>query len=112
MLSKIAKQSVKHCSRFPQKSFSTAVKPRSFLNHYKKLTVFGGFGLLLSYDYFGRDAETIGGAIRFARSLKVAVEISADYNFRLYGLDENSEEYEKVKHEKMFLIKVHLSFLL
>lgn len=48
------------------------------------------------YDYFFRDGETIGAVVRFARSFKIALQISIDYNIGLYGLDENSEAYDKV----------------
>lgn len=48
------------------------------------------------YDYFAKDAEYLGATLRFMRSLKIAAEISIDYNVGLYGLDEESEEYDKV----------------
>jgi aarF domain-containing kinase len=53
----------------------------------------------LSFDYFFRDAESIEAAVRFARSLKIAVEISFDYNSGLRGLLEDSEEYDKIIKE-------------
>lgn len=37
-----------------------------------------------------------GGATRFLRSLKIAAQISFDYSWNLYGVDEKAEEYEKV----------------
>ena len=99
MLSKLISKSVKICYRLPQKSFSTAVKQNSLRNNFKKLVVLGVVGGLLSFDYFTRDAESIGAAIRFARSLKIAVAISFDYRLGLRGLDENSEEYDKAIKE-------------
>lgn len=99
MLSKLINQSIKRFCMFPQRSFATAVKQGSLRNHFKKLAVGGVFSGLLSFDYFIRDAESIGAAIRFARSLKIAVAISFDYSLGLRGFDENSEEYDKAIKE-------------
>lgn len=49
------------------------------------------------FDYFAKDAEYLGATLRFLRSLKIAAEISIDYNVGLYGLDDESEEYDKVR---------------
>ena len=95
MLSKLIDLSVRRGCRLPQRSFATAVKQSTLRNHFRKLTVFGAVSGLLSFDYFLRDAESIGAAIRFARSLKIAVTISFDYSLGLRGLDEDSEEYDK-----------------
>lgn len=92
MLSRLVKHSV---SSFPR-SASTISTSKTLANHYKKLTIFGGFTSLALFDYFVRDAESIGAVIRFGRSLKIAADISFDYNFGLKGLDENSDEYDKV----------------
>lgn len=99
MLSKIVQQSIRSCVRFPQRSFSSAVKARNVPTHYKKLAVFGSFGLLFSFDYFLRDAESIEATIRFARSLKIAVEISFDYTLGLRGLQEDTEDYDRIIKE-------------
>lgn len=48
------------------------------------------------YDGFN-DFEMCGGFGRFVRSLKIAVVVSADYMYSLYGLKEDSEEYNEVK---------------
>lgn len=47
------------------------------------------------YDGFN-DFEACGGFGRFARSLKIAVVISADYMYSLYGLVEDTNEYNEV----------------
>lgn len=107
MLSKLLKQSFKHCYRTSYRSITTAGSPKTLLKNYKKLILLGGFTSLACFDYFVRDAEGIGGAIRFGRSLKIAAVISADYNFGLGGLDENSEVYDTVREsnlvKKLFL---------
>lgn len=41
--------------------------------------------------------EYIGGASRFLRSLKIAAVISADYSWSLFGVDNSTEEYGKVR---------------
>jgi aarF domain-containing kinase len=50
----------------------------------------------VSFDYFVRDGESIGAAIRFGRSLKIALEISLDYNYGLYGLKPDSDDYNRI----------------
>jgi hypothetical protein len=97
MLSRLVNQSVRNCFKSPHRSIATAVKSRTLANHYKKLTFLGFFGSSVSFDYFVRDSESISAVIRFARSLKIAVEISVDYNVGLRGLNEASEGYEKVR---------------
>lgn len=103
MLSRAVIKSVKIYSKSPRRFIATAVSSKTFANHYKKLTVLGGLTGLACFDYFAKDGETSGAILRFARSLKIAVEISADYNFGLNGLDEDSEEYDKVRIEEFLL---------
>lgn len=56
------------------------------------LAVIGG-GVV--YDGFN-EFEHIGGATRFLRSLKIAAQISFDYSWNLYGITNESKEYDKV----------------
>lgn len=61
--------------------------------------------MILTYRYDAglRDFETLGGINRFLRSLKIAIQISTDYSIGLYGLIEDSEEYNKelkIVHKK------------
>lgn len=105
MLSRIANFSVKHCSKVIIRTNTSAVTSRG-LRNYKKSFVFVTFiGSLAFYDYFAQDAEYLGAALRFMRSLKIAAQISVDYNIGLYGLDENSEEYNKVRLRDYYTIR-------
>lgn len=54
-----------------------------------------GIGIASIYDGFN-EFEYCGGAGRFFRSLKIATEISADYAWNLYSLQENTKEYNEV----------------
>lgn len=47
------------------------------------------------------DFEMCGGFGRFVRSLKIAVVISADYMYTLYGLNEDTKEYSEVISENL-----------
>lgn len=58
----------------------------------------------LLYDGFN-DFEMCGGFGRFVRSLKIAVVVSADYMYSLYGLDEDSKEYNEVKSKHKNLLR-------
>lgn len=62
------------------------------------LDSFKSTGVLTSCDYFINDGEYNGAVLRFMRSLKIAAQISLDYNIGLYNLDEekNPDEYNKV----------------
>lgn len=96
MISRIVNLTFNNHCRHSIRSVSTAVTSRSITRNKKSFVFLGGIGSLLCYDYFSRDAESLGAALRFMRSFKIAVQVSFDYNFGLYGLDENSEEYDKV----------------
>ena len=99
MLSSIANLSVKSITRITSRGVSQNVASRKLTNYKKSLIAGGSFGSLACFDYFGRDGESIQAAVRFLRSLKTGIEISMDYNIGLSGLDENSDNYEKVGHE-------------
>lgn len=59
-------------------------------------TAFAALTGTIIYDGFN-DFEMCGGFGRFIRSLKIAVVISTDYVYSLYGLVENTKEYNEVK---------------
>lgn len=58
------------------------------------------------YDGFN-DFEMLGGFSRFMRSMKIAVVVSADYMYSLYGTTEGTKEYEEVKINKIRHPKQH-----
>lgn len=99
MISRIVNLTCKTYCKNSSRALSTVVTSRSFVNYKKSIIFFGSVGSLSSYDYFFRDAESLGAVIRFSRSLKIALQVSIDYNVGLYGLDENSEEYDKVNNK-------------
>lgn len=73
-----------------------AKENQNVLQKYKKSLIFSStLSSLVLYDYFKNEGQTIFAIHRFCRSAKIAVQISMDYNIGLYGLEENSEEYEK-----------------
>lgn len=63
----------------------------------KKTLFFTGVTSLLAYDYTVRDLEYLGGLTRFLRSIKIAALVSADYSYSLWGIEEDSKEYDKVR---------------
>lgn len=99
MLSKIVNSSIRNCCKATFRPASTAVTRKSILNYKKSLVLFGGVGSLMCFDYFVNDAEYLGATLRFMRSLKIAAEISVDYNIGLYGLVDDTEEYNKVNFQ-------------
>jgi hypothetical protein len=68
-------------------------------NNKKKTLFFGSIASLLAYDYAARDLEFVGGLSRFLRSIKIAAQISYDYSVSLWGVEEDSDEYNKVRIE-------------
>lgn len=58
--------------------------------------------------------EFISGGCRFFRSLKIAVQITIDYSWSLYGISTESEQYEKVgigaRYNCFLIYKAILSF--
>lgn len=102
MFSRIIHLTVKNSCKHSIRPASTAVTSRSFARNKKSVIFFGTFGSLSLYDYFIRDAESLGAALRFLRSFKVALQVSIDYKVGLYGLDEASEEYDKVNKSTTF----------
>lgn len=80
----------------PSVRYYHAKENQNILQKYKKSVIvtscIGSFAL---YDYVFREGQTIFAIHRFLRSAKIAIQISMDYNIGLYGLVENSEEYEK-----------------
>jgi hypothetical protein len=80
-----------------QKRFASNVS-RSFLQRNRKKAIFiGGLTSLIAYDYVASDLEIVGGGVRFMRSIKIAALISIDYSYNLWGLQSDSEEYNKVR---------------
>lgn len=69
------------------------------LKTYRKTIIFSSLaGSLIFYDISMREGQTIFAIHRFFRSAKIAVQISMDYNIGLYGLVEDTEEYDnKIK---------------
>lgn len=100
MLSKLIRASGRTHWKTSLRSASTVATTRRIASYKKSLAFFGSFGSIACYDYFLRDGESLGAALRFMRSTRIALEISIDYNIGLYGLDENSEEYDKVNNDK------------
>lgn len=96
MLSRAVGFGVKKSFNHSSRSASTTVTSGNIAAYKKSLIFFGGLGSLACFDYFARDAESLGGALRFMRSFKIACQISIDYNIGLYNIDENSEQYFKV----------------
>lgn len=97
MLSKLVNSTAKNYSRLSLRHASTVVASRRLAGYKKSLIFFGGFGSLTCYDYFFRESETLGAARRFARSFKIAFQVSLDYNIGLRGLVEDTAEYDKVR---------------
>lgn len=94
MLSRIAFQSVRHLSQAP----ATKVTSRK-LKDYRKSLIFAGLSSsLICYDHRFRDGQSIQAATRFLRSIMLGAQISLDYSIGLWGLDEESEEYDKVRN--------------
>lgn len=95
MLRRVINSSVKSDIR----SFSRqlqAKKSSNVIGKYKKSFIFSScLGSLMLYDYAFREGQTIFAIHRFFRSAKIAIQISLDYNIGLYGLKEETEEYEK-----------------
>lgn len=73
-------------------------------NNKKKTLFFTSIASLLAYDYAVRDLEYVGGLSRFLRSLKIAVQISYDYTASLWGVEEDSDEYNEVRIEHFFCV--------
>lgn len=95
MLSRIALESVRHLSQATSRQ-TPSVVTRKLADYRKSLIVAGLGSSLVCFDYFYRDGQSLPAATRFVRSLKVGAEISLDYSFGLWGLEEDSEEYDKV----------------
>lgn len=95
MLSRIALESVRHLSQAASRQTPNVVT-RKLADYRKSLIVAGLGSSLVCFDYFYRDGQSLPAATRFVRSLKVGAEISLDYSFGLWGLEEDSEEYDKV----------------
>lgn len=76
----------------------TKARP-NILQKYRKSFIFSSFaGSVFFYDYLMREGQTIFAIHRFFRSATIAMQISMDYNIGLYGLTEDTEEYEiKIK---------------
>lgn len=68
-------------------------------NNKKKTLFFTSIASFVAYDYAVRDLEYVGGLSRFLRSLKIAVQISYDYTASLWGVEEDSDEYNEVRIE-------------
>uniref|UniRef100_A0A1B0CW01 ABC1 atypical kinase-like domain-containing protein n=1 Tax=Lutzomyia longipalpis TaxID=7200 RepID=A0A1B0CW01_LUTLO len=65
-----------------------------------KSKIFVGLvGSGLAYDGFVNEFGTTQAVTRFLRSLRIAVSISLDYTFSLWGLEEGTEAYSAKKKE-------------
>lgn len=86
------KQSTYGVGKAP-KSMSTIAtsKPKRFIAQTFLGIVAGG----IAYDGFN-EFKVYGGAQRFLRSLGIAAVISIDYSWSLYGVSEDSDEYNRV----------------
>lgn len=78
-----------HSKKSPPNLVKSFIKP--FLKTTAASIVVGAF----AYDGYN-EFEICGGLIRFGRSLKIAVAISADYKWNLRDLKEESEAYNEV----------------
>jgi len=78
---------------------STSSSSSPYARNYKKLIFASVFGGLTAYDLTIRDGEALGGIERFGRSFKIAFQVSLDYSIGLYGLQEDSKDYDKVRNE-------------
>ncbi|CRK94097.1 CLUMA_CG007620, isoform A [Clunio marinus] len=99
MLSRIVNLSARNGFNSSIRNMTRKVNSNKLTSYKKSLIFLSSFGSLSCYDYFLRDGESLGAALRFCRSLKIALTISLDYNIGLYGLDENSEQYDKTIKE-------------
>lgn len=93
-------QSVRTSLKLPSRTNATNVRSKIISNHWKSVSAVSFCSSVLLYDYLLNDCEYLGAGIRFMRSLKIAVSMSLDYNVGLYGLSENSEEYNKVRNKR------------
>lgn len=66
-------------------------------------------GISLAYDAFN-EFQTIGSVNRFVRSLRIAVKNSFDYSYNLYGLSEESQDYNRVS-ESNNVSGLHVIFI-
>lgn len=89
------KSNFKSCVRH-----SHAKNTPNLIQNYRKTAIISScFGSLFLYDYLMREGQSFGAFHRFLRSAKIAIQISMDYSLGLYGIDENSEDYEKTLKE-------------
>lgn len=97
MLRRIVNLSVKNNLR-PWTRQQHSKENQNVLNKYKKTVIFSSLaGSVFLYDLM-REGQSIFAIHRFFRSATIAVQISMDYNIGLYGLVEDTEEYEnKIK---------------
>lgn len=79
-------------SNFPK--LSTKATTSSF-GRYLNRTLFGVVVGTITYDGYN-EFEVFGGISRFLRSLKIAALISADYMWNLHGINEGTDEYNRV----------------
>lgn len=66
-------------------------RPKKFLTRTLFGVVVGG----VAYDGFN-EFKVYGGGVRFLRSLGIAALISFDYSWNLYGIAEDTDQYERV----------------
>lgn len=104
----VAKQLIHRYSTIGEAA-PTAPRPRVW----KKYVLRTGVAVLaatLAHDSLN-EFQYFGGATRFLRSMKIAAQISFDYSWNLYGIDEKTEEYKKVcvifvrKNQDIFLFQ-------
>lgn len=74
---------------------STEARTTSSFGRYLNRTLFGVVIGAIAHDGYN-EFKVFGGISRFLRSLKIAALISADYSWNLYGINEGTDEYNRV----------------
>lgn len=98
-------------SNFVRRFFktSTSTRPNSTGLNTKRILLASVVGSI-AYDGYN-EFEICGGISRFLRSLQIAVQISIDYSWNLYGVSENDEGYDEVIIDIFFHIELSLFIL-
>lgn len=74
---------------------STKAISTGYFGRYLNRTLFGVIVGAFTYDGYN-EFEVYGGISRFLRSLKIAALISIDYSWNLRGINEGTDEYNRV----------------
>lgn len=99
ILSRNCVRSTSIASKTVGNRFASNVSRGFVRKNVKKTLFFGGLSSIFLYDYVVNDFELAGGGARFLRSIKIAAAISADYTYSLWGLEDESEEYNQVSQQ-------------